>query len=180
MLEFSLGYAVGPIKMSKLSLTELAEVKRLFNFATRDKNVHIFERLFYNNCLFNSIQYQNGKGKRNSSFCSYRGCNGEEMFGRIQKFVEYPGLRTLVFVKRLTRTQSSVLKSSGPPCQDISESYAQVSLFSRFVIEVLPLTDNAPVTCIQLINMVSICTLVNCLSSSCCYIVKLPNNYEHQ
>ena len=124
--------------------------------------------------------YRDGEGKRNSSYCSYRGCNGEEMFGQIQKFVHYPGLGTLVFIKRFTKTRSSILNSSGPPCRDVLESYAQVSLICRFVIEVLPLTENAPVSCIRLMNMISICILIDSLSSSCCYVVKLPNNFEHQ
>ena len=46
--------------------------------------------------LLHSVMYQNGQGKRNSTYCSYKIKQEEEKFGEIQKFVECPPLGTVV------------------------------------------------------------------------------------
>ena len=102
------------------------------------------------------------------------------MFGEIQKFAECPPLGTIVFLKTFSITTSDILKTSGNPCRQVLELYAQVSLISHFIIEVFPLYNSVATTCVLLTDIISNCVLIEPLSSSKCYLVKLPNHYEHQ
>ena len=96
------------------------------------------------------------------------------MFEYIQTFAECPIIRTVVFVKKFIKTRSSILESSGYSCRDV------LCTSLRFVLEFSPVTVNTTVTCIELTDIVSKCILVKSLGSSYCYIIKLPNSYEHQ
>ena len=134
MLKLKFGYSIGPIKMSNLSALEFNLVKKLCRYVSREASV--FRRVYHNNCLFHSVEYRDGEGKRNSTYCSFRSNNSEEMFGQIQTFVECPPLGTVVFIKRFSKTGSCILKSSGIPCREVLNSYVEILLISRFVIEV--------------------------------------------
>ena len=70
-----------------------SEVKKINNFVCRDASV--FERIFFNDGIFNSIEYRDGEGKRNSSY--------------IQTFAEFPVIGTVAFVKKIIKTLSSIL-----------------------------------------------------------------------
>ena len=48
-------------------VSEFSEVKKLIS-----RNASVFERIFFNDSTFNSIECRDGEGKRNSSYCSYR------------------------------------------------------------------------------------------------------------
>ena len=84
------------------------------------------------------------------------------MFGEIQKFAECPPLATIVFLKTFSRT------TSGNPCRQVLELYAQVALISHFIIEVFPLYNSVATMCVIISN----CVLVEPLSSTKCYLVK--------
>ena len=76
-MKLPFSYAIGSIKAAELTTSEHCEVKKLCCYASA--NVRIYERIFYNNIILHSVTYQNGQGKRKSTYCSYKINQGHEM-----------------------------------------------------------------------------------------------------
>lgn len=170
------GYAIGTITTCNLSSLEFHEMKRICPYVSRE--VRMFHWFFFNNIMLHSVCYCAGRGKRNSTYCCYKNSDGVDTFGEIQSFVECSPLGTVAFIKPFTKTCSNILNTSGEPCRPVLEMYAQMSLISKFIVEIHPLGD-VPAQAILLNDITSNCILVTPLESSLLYIVKLPNNYEH-
>ena len=167
MTKVTYGYAVGLITSCELSDCEYRELKKISVYVTRE--VKVFERLYFNNMIIHTVNYRNGHGKRNSSYLCYKNINGEETFGVVQRFAE--SLQVGVILP-FTKTRSNILKTSGRPCREVLESYAQMSLISQFIIEIQPNFNVSPEV-ILVKDIISKCILVDS------YIVKIPNRYEH-
>ena len=88
-------------------------------------------------------------------------------------------LGTVVFLSPYVTTGSDILKTAGSPCRPVLKTYAEISLISKFIIEVLPLPNLESTIVIQAKNICTNCVLVEPHNSPFSYIVKVPNNYEH-
>ena len=97
------------------------------------------------------------------------------MFGEIQMFADCSTLGTVIFLTPFVLTGENILKRAGPPCREVLETYANIGLLSKFIVEVLPISNSTSIV-IQAKDIVTNCILVK---SSFYYIVKMPNNYEH-
>lgn len=165
------GYAIGT---TVLNDHEFGELKKLSPCVS--KEVRTFEQLFFNNVTIHTIHYHHGDSKQNNAYCCYRN-DGVESFGEVQKLVEC-SVGTVAFIKPLRKTQSNILQTSGNPCGEVLELYAQTSLISKFIVEVYRVND-VPMIAVLVENIISNCDLVIPVDSSVFYKVKLPNNYEH-
>ena len=174
------GYALSTVAEYDLAPVEYDGARKLSNLAST--RIKIFHKLLYNGIILHSTIADEGT-KRNSSYCCYRDVNtNEECFGEIQKFGECSSLGTIAFIKKIHKTQSNILKKSGKPCRQLLDTHAEISLISQFIIEVNPHHDGA-IQCIPIPSIVSNCILIEPTiqsSTSNMYIVKIPNNYEHQ
>ena len=155
MEKVSGGYAIGTIKSDHLNASELEEARKLSTTITRDVNT--FERLYINDIMFHTIYYRNGEGKRRSCYCSYINNNGVEAYGEIQKFVECLSFGTIAFVRPFRETDSNILKTLGNPCRPVLHQYFELSVISRFILEVHPLDTSDPVIAISVQNIISNC-----------------------
>lgn len=189
MLKLQCGYALSTVAEQELTPVEFDAAKTL-NFLVSDTKMQIFHKLLFDGSIFHSTTADEGT-KRDSSFCCYRDVSTDnECFGEIQKFGECSILGTIAFIKKIEKTQSNILKKSGKPCRQILETHAEISIISQIIIEVHldhmhDASARGGILCIPIPSLVSNCILVKPtaninIQSRELYIVKLPNNYEHQ
>ncbi len=176
MTKLKSGYAVGCIKNYELSIVEFSLVRTLCRSAS--KNVNIYERVYHEGVLFHSIQYRGGEGKRDNTVCSFRLLDGSVAFGQIQMFAEVLPIGTVVFVNRYITTEQNILGLSGSPCREVLSTYADVSLISKFIVEVS--SSQKKLTCIRLDNLISKCISVRPKDQTTFFVMKLPNSFECQ
>ena len=134
------GYAIGKIKPFSLTPSYFQALKKLCSSVNRE--VHIFDRLLLDDLNLHTCDYRDGVGKFCNAYCSYKQENGSEMYGEIHMFAECSPVGTVAFIKPLQSTTTSILASSGLPCREILDVYAQHSPISRFIIEINSLINN--------------------------------------
>lgn len=160
-------YSIGKLKVSSLTDEETLAMHEATSTSVRQ--INSFQKLYFNDCILHSSQYD--KGKRNSSICSYV-YKDKKYFGEVQKFCFSP---PIAFIKPFKPTMSSILKRTGNPGRDRLRKYANTDLISCFFVEVY--NHFLPVCAVLLSDLRSKCVLVSLTSHS--YVIPIPNNYEH-
>ena len=168
------GYAIGRMRSVELSSSDLQLVRKLCPQVC--KNVSVFEKVYFEGMVLHSMKYLNGQGKRDNSVCFFKSVDGRMMVGRVEKFVEVAPLGTVVFLAVFNTVKRSILKMSGASCRPILDKYADVSLVSKFIIEVQPSTS---MICVPLENVIAKCVLV-ARKDKVTFVVKFPNTHESQ
>ncbi len=134
MTKLTNGYANGKMISVDLSSSDLQLVCKLCPQVS--KNGSMFERIYFEGMVLHSMNYLNGQGKRDNSVCLFESLDGRTMAGRVDKFVEVAPLGTVVFLAVFHTMKRSILKMSGTPCRSTLDKYADVSLVSKYIIEV--------------------------------------------
>ena len=88
-------YSIGKLKLSSLTEEESRAMQEVT--ITSTGQVHSFHKLYFNNTIIHSSQFDNGK--RNSSICCYT-YKDKKCFGEIQRFCFSP---PLAFIKPFSR-----------------------------------------------------------------------------
>ena len=160
-------YSIGKLQISCLMDEESRAMQEVTS--TSLENIHSFHKLYFNDTIIHSTQFD--KGKRNSSICCYTYKNRKH-FGEVQRFCFSP---PIAFIKPFKATHSSILKRTGNPGRDRLTKYANADLISCFIVEVH--NQLLPVCAVLLSHLRSKCVLVSLTPYS--YVIDIPNNYEH-
>ena len=135
----------------------------------------VFDKILFKNTLLHISSYHKTT-KRRSCYCICKSPHGH-IPAEIQKFMHIPKIGTIVFVKPFSKTGCSILENAA--CRNVLQQYADISLVSQFIIEIFPMSPDAPLICIRLTDIVGMGMLIT-TNSTVCYFVKVPsNNYEH-
>ena len=174
MTKLTNGYAIGKMKSVDLSSSDLQLICKLCPQIS--KNVSMFEKIYFEGMVFHSMNYLNGQGKRDNSVCLFESLDERTMAGRVEKFVEVAPIRTVVFLAVFHTMKRSILKMSGAPCRSTLDGYADVSLLTKFIIEVKPSTS---MICVPIRNVIAKCVLV-VRKDNVAFVVKFPYTHESQ
>ena len=160
-------YSVGKLQSCKLVQNEIYALQKL---TTVTNDVLTFNKLYFKETMLYSTCY---RGKRDSSICSYLE-KGEKQYGTIQKFLFSPAT---VLLKPFKKTSTSLISSIGKPCRPRLQSYADADMLSTFIVQVF--TDPLPLLAVPIHLLCSKCVKISFPDSNYCYIVNIPNNFEH-
>jgi len=137
--------------------------------------IQIFTRIFHNGTTYHSASYFKGMGKRNNQVCYFN--NDGRKFGQIQFFTLDP--EPAAVVKVFEPTGSTILERAGHSCRPILEEYKNVDFLSTFIHEIKPLKENSYLMVVPISRIEGKAVHLQLENSLFDYVLKQPNDYEH-
>ncbi len=140
-------------------------------------NVAVFEQLYCRGTMLHSTCYGREGGKRDSTICSFL-LDRKENFGILQKFVICCNHRPLALITPFNKADKTLLQSIGRPGRETLEDHCEIDSLSAFIVQVSKTPSS--LCAVPITNLLVKCIRVTMVSSPHDYIIKLPNNFEHQ
>ena len=131
--------------------------------------LRVFTRLCKEGIIYYSTRWSR-KGKRNDCICSFK-VFGSIKFGCIRFFMPSP---PRALISMLPPRLPSLSRNAGPPCRSTLVSHQNADILSNFIVPVETSTRMVQVPISDIINKIVLIT-----TPKGDYVVKQPNNFEH-